>query len=240
MIPYVATFKRACALSRIYLPRFRISTAREIRYGVKSGNLAMCFLGFSSYRGDEYYQRSAELGVLASIFDLTSDRLKFDDSAVQRFEELVGDILSPELASHSLNVLIQKKCGNFGSDGLDRGAPAMRIIIQHLGADNFWPHDSDVLEAGMLCQIVDDIMDFEHDLARGELNFLQHENWTFYANRLLHWDYERHFCTSQYPLVLFETFKFAKRKAAKLLRQKSLRDHGNFQSVSNVSRSSNL
>lgn len=175
----------------------------------------MCFLGFSVGKGEEYCQRSAELGALASLFDLTSDGLLYDKDAVLQFRNFVHEILGPELADLSLSVLNQKRTGGFELDGLYRGVPTLKIIIQHLRAEGYWPNESEIAKAGILCQIVDDIVDYRDDLADGGLNFLRHKSWRAHVRSLMDWDYEKQFSASKYPLVLFQVVKRAKAVATK-------------------------
>jgi hypothetical protein len=223
VIPYVETYQKACTLSRAYLSNFDVPAISRFRYITKSGNLATCFLGFSTEIGEEYCQRSAELGALASIFDLTSDGLHFDEGAIGRFEALVQEILGSELAALCSDILNQKRSGSFELDGLYRGVPTLKIIVRHLRAEEFWPNENEIVKAGVLCQIVDDVVDYRDDMARGGLNFLKHENWPTHLKNLMDWDYEKQFSASKYPFVLFRVFKQAKAIAAKLA-TRELRD----------------
>jgi hypothetical protein len=216
VLAYVAAFQMARRYSQECLSPFRLAPACESRYKIKAANLAICFLGFSVHRGREYYVRSAELGMLGSIFDLVSDGLQFDHAAVERFERLARRTLDAESARISLDTLERKKYGGFEFDGLSRGIPALRIILKHLKSESFWPNDDDIVEVGLLCQIADDLIDCRDDFAKNELNFLKQKDWLSHAKRLLDWNYEKQLSKSQYPLVLFHVFKRAKVQAAKL------------------------
>ena len=216
MLAYVAAYRMARRYSRECLSPFHLSAAVESPYTTKAANLAMCFLGFSGHRGREYYARSAELGVLGSIFDLVSDSLQFDYVAVEQFERLARKTLHAESARIALETLERKKVGAFEFDGLSRGVPALQIILKHLKSEKFWPNNDEVAKVGVLCQIADDLIDYGDDLAKNELNFLKHKDWPSHVTKLLNWNYEKQFSKSQYPFVLFRVFKRAKVQATKL------------------------
>lgn len=216
MLAYVRTYQKAWALSRACLRKFDISQQTRLHCAAKASNLSMCFLGFSIHRGEAYFNRSAELGVLAAIFDLVSDQLKFDSRGVRCFSDLLREVLEPELAAISLDTLNRKKEASFVLSGLERGIPALRVIIRHLHAEESWVTESDVIRVGILCQIVDDVLDYRSDFRRDELNFLKQEGWQQYVQGLLHWDYHVQFRGSQYPLVLFYVVERAKKFAKTL------------------------
>jgi geranylgeranyl pyrophosphate synthase len=58
-------------------------------------------------------------------------------------------------------------------DGLDRGYIALRFTLRLMGCEKaregLWPN---VDEIGRLFQIVDDVLDYEQDVASGEMNCL--------------------------------------------------------------------
>src|SRR5438105_381298 len=138
MNPYFATYQQAWTLAWHQLRYFNIPLINRVRYGIKSANLAACFLGFSVQRGEQNAQRSAELGCLASIFDLTSDGLKFDEQALAQFSHLVTSTIDCEGAKILLELMDCKRAGSLRFDGLYRGVSALQIIIKHLRAEDAW------------------------------------------------------------------------------------------------------
>jgi hypothetical protein len=183
---------------------------------MKSANLAICFLGFAGHSGENVFRRSAELGFLASIFDLVSDGLRFESTAMTLFESLVKSTVDKDVAQIIFNLMTRKQERRFTSCGLDRGVDALRIVIKHLQAEDYWASESEIHEAGTLCQIVDDVLDYEKDVARHELNFLGHRDSKMHIQQLMNWDYKRQLHYSCYPSVLFGVIRKAQAKAKKL------------------------
>jgi hypothetical protein len=217
MRSYARTYRLAIALAWSQLRRFNISAVDRFRYATKSGNLALCFLGFSIHPGREFSQRSAELGVLASIFDLASDGLKFDTGALHQFRLVVSETVDEGVACIIFNLMTRKQRMELGVGGLDRGVDAVRIVIKHLHAEEVWKSEREIYDIGILCQIIDDVLDYKGDFARQELNFLRTDERTIYLERFLKWDYKEQFKNSRYPFVLFQVIKVAKTRAGKLI-----------------------
>src|SRR5205814_1293726 len=137
---------------------------------LKSANLAICFLGFAIERGEGSFRRSADLGMLASIFDLVSDGLCYKLAAYEQFERVARTTLAPEVAGLLFKLMQKKKNGDLELRGLERGAKALEIIIKHLRVESAWPRSSDIIDAGVILQLVDDILDYRVDLRSQHLN----------------------------------------------------------------------
>ena len=91
-----------------------------------------------------------------------------------------------------------------------------RVVIKHLKSETVWPHEADIVSTGILLQVVDDLLDYRHDMDRGELNFLRDEQSHYYVTKLMEWDYKKLFCDSRHPLVLFTAIRRAQSIAAKV------------------------
>lgn len=208
--PYIGSYQLAYIRALRELRQFRGSRVSQLRYAAKAGNLATCFLGFSIHRGEEYYQRAADLGVLASIFDLASDGLNFDCAATDKFRHLSLTILGGEAADILFALMDQKKAGAIPRNGLDRGIAALRVILKHLDAEEAWASDNQIARSGILLQVVDDVLDYSQDITTAHLNFLRYENSSAYINALLEWDFETQLHAGQHTLVLFHAIRRAK------------------------------
>jgi hypothetical protein len=224
MYPYLRTYQLAASLARANMKAFDIPPARRFSYGVKSCNLAACFLGFSVREDERFYRKSAELGFLASTFDLVSDGLHFDSDAFRTYGNLVRALVEPEVAEITLGLMERKRQGRLGAQGLERGIESLRIIIKHLGVEEYWQSEEDLNQVGILCQVVDDVLDFENDIARRELNFIGKLDFKEHLHLLSTWDYKRQFQLSRYPLVLFHVISIAKAKSRRLLIDFASRD----------------
>src|ERR1043166_945148 len=70
-------------------------------------------------------------------------------------------------------------------DGLERGAISLRFILKMMGCETqreaTW---GDLDDLGQLLQIVDDVFDYEDDVAAGEQNCLRTPNKDVYLGRL--------------------------------------------------------
>ena len=90
-------------------------------------------------------------------------------------------------------------------------------MLSHLLVQDSWPSEAKVYEVGILCQVVDDLLDSEGDLTRGELNFLRYSDSRNYMQMLMAWDYEVQFRQCPHSFVLFYAIKKARSKAKRLL-----------------------
>ncbi|MBV9826810.1 MAG: hypothetical protein JO001_14210 [Alphaproteobacteria bacterium] len=151
--------------------------------------------------------------MLASVFDLASDTLKYEEAALRQFVRLIDQTVEARVAATLLTLMEQKRSGAFGLDGLERGVGAFRAVLSHLRSDEAWADETEVFSTGIRLQIVDDLLDYKKDLKRGQLNFLQNNRQRGYLEDIIKWDYQRRFHNSVYPLVLFAAVKRAQHVA---------------------------
>jgi hypothetical protein len=135
---------------------------------------------------------------------------------------LVDTSVAPDTAKIIFDLMERKQAGRLQVHGLDRGVDALRIVIKHLGAEEVWKSDAEIYEAGILCQIADDILDYKDDIARDALNFLRHDGFHLHIQKFLRWNFERQFRTSQHPAVLFKVIRMARKRAIELVANSSL------------------
>ena len=148
--------------------------------------------------------------MLAAVFDLVSDDLKYDLGARTLLKKLSNELLDSSVAELLFDLMSRKQKGGFGLNGLERGVGAFRAVIKHLKSDAHWRDENEILSCGVLLQVVDDLLDIQHDAARGELNFMQCENSHIYISQLMQWDYRKSFSGSKHPLALFVAIGYAK------------------------------
>ena len=170
------------------------------------------------FAGRRYFRKAAELGSLASAFDLVSDGLRYEASAVSRFRLLAAHVLQCDAAEALLQLLSQKMHGALRVDGLSRGSDATQIILKHFGCESrLFELSEGVEEIGVLLQIVDDVLDRKQDARKGHANFMNSVAARDHLASLLKWDYRETFKESQYPLCLMAAIRLSKARAARLV-----------------------
>jgi hypothetical protein len=217
MYPYLRCYQQAWVLSLNQMRQFDVPLRARLGYGIKSGNLAASFLGLSIRSGPEPIRLSSELGMLAAMFDLVSDGLHFDPCATHLYCKLARDTLDPPVADILLQLLERKAKHAFAHGGLDRGIDAFRVVIKHLRSEEVWQNPADVALTGTLLQVVDDVLDYGHDIRYGELNFLRDRELQDHLVDLVEWDFATCFADSKYPAVLFHAIKRAKTISTRLI-----------------------
>ncbi|WP_143062851.1 hypothetical protein [Bradyrhizobium sp. OK095] len=155
--------------------------------------------------------------MLASAFDYASDGVCFQHDAITTFKSLVQDTVPRDVGLQIIELIERKQQCRLKVQGLERGVSTLEIVLSHFGQHNRLLADGDVYDAGILCQIVDDVLDFEGDMDRGELNFMRGSNFCEHLSALVEWNYIDRFRRSAYPLALFRAIGKAQVKARKLL-----------------------
>jgi hypothetical protein len=221
MLSYLLTYCLAAGAAYRASRCIDVPLRTVARYTCKSGNLAVCFLGLSVHAGYAAVKRSAEIGMLASLFDLVSDELRFNDRYLRYFRDVLTQTVSPEVEAVLVDLLEIKKSSSFRMSGLERGVGAFRAVIKHLESEAGWPSDFQIIRSGIMLQIVDDLLDHKQDLARDELNFVRGGEAVSHIQSFLRWDYRREFSQSKHPIVLFAAIRRARAIALKLLEDMS-------------------
>lgn len=217
MSPFVETYLLSLKFTFSQLRGFDLPPSSRARYAIKAANLSLCFLGFSIHRGREALKRSAQVGMLASLFDLGSDGLHFRPSALAQLQAIVTTTVDHDTAAIIFELMERKRARQIQLCGLERGIDALRIITKHLQSEKMWESEAQFREVGILCQVVDDILDYENDLALGDLNFLCFEDPMPYVEKLLTWRFKEQLVASAYPSVLFKVILRAQAKAPGLV-----------------------
>jgi len=141
-------------------------------------------------------------------------------------EEVVNGFLDHDNTQFALGVFREKKYGLLGSDGLERGVPALKVITKHLESEGEWPFYGGATQVGKLCQIVDDVLDYRKDMDEGGLNCLASKSASVYLRKLVEWDHQLEFRKSRYPKILFLVINFGKFRARRMLLKREGGDVG--------------
>lgn len=72
----------------------------------------------------------------------------------------------------SFNLLDRERAGTLLLDGLERGVVTTEFVLQTMGIREIFDRKCDIWQLGIYLQIVDDVLDFEDDLKKGDQNCL--------------------------------------------------------------------
>lgn len=163
-----------------------ISRHERVRYLKKSARLGLCYAAFGRPWNLNEAWKAGEAAFLSCAYDVVTDWRTFDKKARTTFESVLSDLSAPELKELALELYEKDFETLLAADGLERGAIALRFILKTMGCEREreerW---GDLTNLGELLQIVDDVFDYEEDLATGEQNCLATINRDIYLARFL-------------------------------------------------------
>jgi hypothetical protein len=181
----------------------------RLKHSTKAGNLSICFLGFATKFNAKAVQKSAELGMMSSLFDLVSDGLRYEVSAVEKYLNKCEEIFSQSSSRILTDLLQAKKKNQIPLDGLKRGEIALIVVLDHLGELEEFNKLQSTSEIGELLQIVDDLLDFEEDAKSNHLNFLKGANGEVGLRKLLDRKISSLFEKNPKPYMLLKAINWA-------------------------------
>lgn len=201
-----------------------ISRAELVRYVKKSIRLALCYAGFGTPWNVGEAWKAGEAAFLSCAYDVVTDWRHYDEKARSAFERILTHLSQLELRELALTLYDKELNNQLLEDGLERGAIALRFILKMMGCatqrEATW---GDLNDLGQLLQIVDDVLDYEDDVATGDQNCLRTVNRDAYLGRLLEGlSSERtHKLFGRAPSVLVLAIAHARKKGTKLLAKTS-------------------
>lgn len=157
------------------------------RYLKKSLSLGLCYAGFSVHGRVREAWRAGEAAFLCCAYDVVTDWRNFNPEARKAYEAVFRSMkLKPELKTIAIDLYEKEISGRLEEDGLDRGYIALRFILKMMDCEKdrevIW---GDINEVGRLLQIVDDVLDYEQDIERGEMNCLTSDGRNVYLRKLI-------------------------------------------------------
>ncbi|MGA3028003.1 MAG: hypothetical protein ABSF98_24890 [Bryobacteraceae bacterium] len=157
------------------------------RYFQKSIDLALCYAGFDAGGRVASAWRAGEAAFLCCAYDVVTDWRGFARDSRGAFEHILClRTHDRRLRQLALGLYDQEKSNTLNDDGLERGAIALRLVLSIMKCnDTHSPLWTNVDAAGRLLQIVDDVLDYEGDLMRGEANCLISPRRCIYLRQLL-------------------------------------------------------
>jgi hypothetical protein len=163
-----------------------IPRRERLRYLKKSLRLGLCYAGFGDAWNLKEAWKAGEAAFLSCAYDVVTDWQEFDERARGAFENILGELSTPELQELALTLYNKDSSNQLSENGLERGAVALSFILKTMGCEKQrevrW---GDLTDLGELLQIVDDVFDYEDDTAAGEQNCLTTANKDIYLRRLL-------------------------------------------------------
>jgi len=148
--------------------------------------LALCYAGFGTPWNLKEAWKAGEAALLSCAYDVATDWRHFDKKARSAFETVLADLSQVELQNLAMKLYEKDSSNQLSADGLERGAVALEFILKTMECEKQraakW---GDLNKLGELLQIVDDVFDYEDDVAAGEQNCLTTPNRTTYLALLL-------------------------------------------------------
>lgn len=177
----------ALILSVKYGRLLKIKRKEWKRYLKKSVSLSLCYAGFAELGKLREAWMSGKAAFLCCAYDIVTDWRNFDQNERAIFERILCVVTrQPEIQTLAIKLYEKELSNQLENDGLDRGSVALRFVLKMMRCEKareiVW---SDLDELGQLLQIVDDVLDYEEDLAYGDTNCLTSEKKNFYLNQLL-------------------------------------------------------
>jgi hypothetical protein len=178
-----------CAFLRSvqYARKLEIRRGEWKRYLKKSFSLGLCYAGFATDSKVKEGWMAGEAAFLCCAYDVVTDWRGFDSKSREAFEDILYKRApAPELQSLAIGLYEKELSNKLEDDGLDRGSIALRFTLKMMGCEktreSMW---GDVDEVGRLLQIVDDVLDYEEDVACGDTNCLTSAKRNMYLRQLL-------------------------------------------------------
>lgn len=168
-----------------YIGMLAIKRKEIGRYFVKSINLALCYVGLSPNRKLNAAILAGKAGFLCCAYDVVTDWKGFSPQSFSAYQQILLTLVSPELADLAIKLYHAEIRNNVGDDGLERGVVALTFIARLMEVEKALKEKCNIAELGAFLQIVDDVLDYEHDLKHSELNCLGSEGGKKYLIVLL-------------------------------------------------------
>lgn len=169
-----------------YAGTLEISRSERVSYTKKSIRLALCYAGFGTPWSLKEAWKAGEAAYLSCAYDIVTDWRHFEKEARSSFEKILTHLSKVELRNLAMTLYDKDSKNQLCGDGLERGAVALEFILKTMECEKEratrW---GDLVKLGELLQIVDDVLDYEDDIAVGDQNCLATPNRTAHLTRLL-------------------------------------------------------
>lgn len=154
-----------------YIHDLQIKPSERTRYFKKTANLSMCYAGFAQDFSFGQARGAGHAAFLSCAYDVVTDWGKSLDLQASYVKVLHSET-SPALAEMALDLLKRDLEGTLSDDGLERGVVATEFVLQSMRIREIFDRKCDIRQLGLNLQIVDDVLDYEGDIAEGDQNCL--------------------------------------------------------------------
>ncbi len=211
------------ALALKYGFALEITRAEVLRYILKAANLATCYQGFSPCFTRRRAEGAGRAGFLSCAYDVATDWRRENPRWRKIFEQIVRREADRRSADLAMDLFDKDSTKTLSDDGLERGIMAFRFTLMEMGLIEHFDQRTDVSRMGLLLQIVDDVLDYEEDIAAGDLNCITSLNGREYLLALIAEMTDEH-VRSLFPRspLLFSVIKKSRIKAGRLLQKENL------------------
>jgi len=200
-------------LSIRFMPALGIKPRECRAYLQKSVNLTLCYLAFRSRRSFTQAALAGRAAFLCCAYDVVTDWRGFCPQLGHSYRSILEKYAPPRLVRLACSLYAKDRDGCLQQDGLERGPIAFIFVTGLMGSEPLFAQRGDMDRVGLLLQLVDDILDYEQDMAKGDLNCLcsgRREYYLSLASSYLTEDFVSFFFPSR---VMSHVIGHARRKA---------------------------
>lgn len=162
----------------------RIACPDMVRYYRKSISLSMCYVAFTD-GSLTMAIRVGKAGFFCAAYDVVTDWPDYRTQGWHQYHNIVSRTLSPNLVRIVSRLYELDSTNALAKDGLQRGSMAVEFICDLVQSTSYMEEKMDLNDMGELCQIADDILDYEDDSKKNDCNCLLSPGWSLYLSRFL-------------------------------------------------------
>lgn len=178
----------------------------------------MCYAGFAQDFSFNQARGAGHAAFLSCAYDVVTDWGK--PTELQTFyAQILRSKASPELTNLALGLLDRDSKGILSEDGLERGVAALEFVLQMMKVREIFDRKCSIKRLGTSLQIIDDVIDWENDIANGDENCLTNRELRQVYLRRLKEDFDNPTFQKLFPYgaVLGLVIKHTQQKAADML-----------------------
>lgn len=151
----------------------------------KAANLGLCYGAFAEpVSGIRAALRAGLAAFCCAAYDLVTDGRAFDPASRDALFQLMRERVPGWAVDLTADLYAKETSATVATDGLERGVMAVEFITGVVGSRSHF-QSLDLHKLGILCQIVDDVLDEQQDWIRGEANCLHTPRRRQYLETLL-------------------------------------------------------
>jgi hypothetical protein len=174
MVRYAIATASAAGYSIRHARALEIGRGEWVRYVKKSVYCSLCYVGLGARGTAREAWKAGQTAFLTTAFDVLTDWRGFSPTGAMVFDALLANIVADRHTRQmALELYERKRLGDFSGDGLERGAMALHLVLRAMDCEfqraSTW---GDLDDVGRTLQLVDDLLDFDLDIARHDLNCL--------------------------------------------------------------------